>query len=128
MKKQTKAQIKAVERDEAIVNLLQLLKPNKTVYTSLNSVSSSGMSRQIGVYVVDGDSIRNITWLVSQALDYKIGSKDGLIVGGCGMDMGFSVVYNLGYSLWPNGTPEPHGRRNGVPDSRGGYALKHSWL
>lgn len=23
---------------------------------------------------------------------------------------------------------EPHGRRNGDPDSDGGYALKHRWL
>lgn len=64
------------------------------------------------------------TWLVSQALGIKIGSKYGLIASGCGMDMCFSVVYNLGMVLWPNDTPEPHGRRNGQPDSCGGYALK----
>ena len=52
----------------------------------------------------------------------------GLRVSGCGMDMGFHVVYNLGYALWPDGTPEPHGTRNGAPDSDGGYALKHRWL
>jgi hypothetical protein len=42
--------------------------------------------------------------------------------------MGFAAVYNLGYALWPNGTPEPHGTRNGVPDRDGGYALKQCWL
>ena len=45
-----------------------------------------------------------------------------------GMDMGFAVVYDLGLSLWPAGTPAPHGTRNGEPDANGGYALKHSWL
>lgn len=126
MKTLTKAQIKANERQEAIDKILNLVKPNQKVYTSLKY--ASGMSRQIAVYVFDGDSVHNITYWASKVLDYKVGSKDGLVVGGCGMDMGFSVVYSLGSSLWPNGTTEPHGRRNGVPDSDGGYALKHSWL
>ena len=124
----TKKQEKINARQDSINVSLSLLKPNQKIYTSLNSVSSSGMSRQISVYVVDGDSIRNITWLVAQILDYKIGSKGGMVVGGCGMDMGFHVVYGLGRALWPNGIQEPHGTRNGVPDSDGGYALKHSWL
>jgi hypothetical protein len=49
-------------------------------------------------------------------------------VNGCGMDMGFSVVCNLGAMLWPMGTDTPHGTRNGAPDSAGGYALKHKWI
>ena len=57
-------------------------------------------------------------------LDMKIGKHGGLVVGGCGFDAGFEVVYNLGSLLWPNGTPEPHGTRNREPDSTGGYALK----
>ena len=52
----------------------------------------------------------------------------GLVIGGCGMDMGFHVVYNLGRAMWPDGTPDPHGTRNGEPDRDGGYALKHRWL
>jgi len=44
------------------------------------------------------------------------------------IDMGFHVVYNLGRTLWPEGTPEPHGTRNGEPDRDGGYALNHQWL
>lgn len=28
----------------------------------------------------------------------------------------------------PNGTDKPHGRRNGEPDSSGGYALKSRWM
>ena len=128
MKALSKKAQKEVERQEYIQTALALLKPSQTVYTGLNSVSSSGMSRQISLYVVDNNQIRNITWLVGNILNLKIGSKNGLVVGGCGMDMGFHVVYGLGRALWPNGTPEPHGRRNGEPDSDGGYALKHSWL
>ena len=53
---------------------------------------------------------------------------NGVVVQGCGMDMGFDLVYSLGYAIWPKGTPKPHGKRNGEPDRDGGYALKHSWI
>lgn len=52
----------------------------------------------------------------------------GIKCDGCGMDMGFQLVYSLGRTLWPLGTHEPHGKRNGQPDREGGYALKHRWL
>ena len=125
----TKKALKEQEKREAIATLLNILKPDDTVYTDVKHVASSGMSRQIAVFVpyVDNEGkarIKEITWLVSTALGIKVGSKYGLIMGGCGMDMCFSVVYRLGMALWPNGTPEPHGRRNGQPDSCGGYALK----
>ncbi len=129
----TKKAIKEQEKQDAITALLSIVKPNDIIYTDIKSVSSSGMSRQIACYIAytneQGNArIREITWLVSKALDIRIGSKGGLTVGGCGMDMAFSVVYDLGRSLWPNGTLEPHGRRNGEPDSDGGYALKKESL
>lgn len=129
----TKKALKEQERQEAIATLLTLVKPNDVIYTDIKSVSASGMSRQIACFITYLNDeakprIKDITWLVSRACDLKIGSKGGLLVGGCGMDMAFSVVYNLGRTLWPNGTPEPHGRRNGEPDSCGGYALKKECL
>lgn len=52
-------------------------------------------------------------------------SKDGaLMLGGCGYSKPSHIGYSLGRALWPDGTPEPHGTRNGEPDSDGGYALK----
>jgi len=54
--------------------------------------------------------------------------QNAVKISGCGMDMGSAVVYDLGYRLWPNGTPTPHGTRNGTPDSSGGYALKYQWI
>lgn len=123
-----KARLKA----EAIKYLQSILKPGDTVYCILRNVSRSGMSRQIDFLVAESDDSsfkpHSISGLVATALDYPQADGGALKVGGCGMDMGFSVVYNLGAALWPNGTPKPHGRRNGQPDSDGGYALKHSWL
>ena len=133
MKTFSKKAQKELERQEAITTLLKLVKPNDVIYTDIKSVSASGMSRQIACYIAytnrQGQArIKEITYYVAKALDHKIGSKDGLCVSGCGMDMAFHVVYNLGRTLWPNGTPEPHGTRNGEPDSCGGYALKKEAL
>ena len=56
---------------------------------------------------------------VATIIDYRQNDRKGaLIVGGCGMDMGFHVVYSLARSLYP----EKPGQRDG------GYSLKHEWL
>ena len=123
------AQFTKTETKEAQAHLLKILQPGTTVYTDLRHVAASGMTRWIDVYIVDGERIRDITSLVCDAADMTYCTRrHSLKIGGCGMDTGFQVVYNLGCSLWPAGTPEPHGRRNGEPDSNGGYALKHQWL
>lgn len=124
----TQAAGKIAARDYAREQLRGILKPGTTVYTVLRHCSASGMSRRISLQIVDGDSIRQIDHWAADAMGDKVSDKGGITVTGCGMDMGFHLVYNLGAVLWPNGTPEPHGRRNGEPDSAGGYALKHQWL
>ena len=119
---------KAIKRDAARAKLRALITPGQAVYTVLKHVSSSGMSRRIAILVRDGDNVRNISGYVADACGYKWTDDGAVSVGGCGMDMGFAIVYALGAALWPDGTPEPHGTRNGTPDSDGGYALKHIWL
>ncbi len=107
--------------------LHKMLKPGSKVVTVLRNVSRSGMSRRIDLYTVHkGEMV-----YLSHAAAVVMGDPrpdNGIKVGGCGMDMGFHLVYNLGATLWPKGTPKPHGSRNGEPDSDGGYALKQSWL
>ena len=68
--------------------------------------------------------------LAAQLMGYRRDQKHdgGLACGGCGMDLGFHLVYSLGESLWPKGTRTPHGFRNGEPDTAGGYALRHEWI
>ena len=124
-----KLSVRAQRAQESIDTLETLLKPGTIVYTSLRHVSASGMTRWIDVFVADGGTVRNITGHVCDAADMTYCTRrHSLKIGGGGMDMGFQVVYLLGLSLWPAGTPEPHGRRNGEPDSNGGYALRHQWL
>lgn len=108
--------------------LLKLVKPGQTINTLVRSVSASGMSRRISLYIVDGSEIRNIDHWVSIITGYKHSNNGGLIVGGCGMDMCFHLVHTLGACLWPEGTETAHGSRNGKADKDGGYALKHRSL
>jgi hypothetical protein len=124
----TKKDGEKLYREQCRKELLKLLKPGSTIHTILCHVSKSGMQREIKLVVCSKDGIRNISYLASVVMKDRIGKRDGIIIGGCGMDMGFALVHNLGYYLWPNGTKKPHGTRNGQPDNDGGYALKQSWL
>lgn len=123
----TGAAAKQALHAQRVKDLKKLIKPGQSVYTKLNSVSASGMTRDISVYVVYKNEIKDISYHVCKVTGYPAG-KTGVKAQGCGMDMGFDIVYTLGCYLWPTGTPKPHGVRNGEPDTAGGYALKHSWI
>ena len=137
----TKKEQKEQEKAEAIMQLRKLLRPGSRVYTVLRSVSASGMTRHIDLYTTQvhkggSSGMAFLTGYAAKALGYKHDyERGGLVVGGCGMDMGFAVVYHLGCILFPKGfIPAKAGRqgRNGTPaterDTDGGYALDHSWL
>lgn len=119
---------KRLHRAQCVEKLRSILQPGSTVYTVLRHTSSSGMTRHIDLFRILDNTPRCITWLASHALNDRLHNGGGIIVNGCGMDMGFHLVYNLGATLWPNGTDKPHGTRNGAPDSSGGYALNHEWI
>lgn len=122
------AEGKRCHREQAREGLLAILKPGDTVYTVLRHVSASGMSRNIDAYVFRDDRPVYLSGYASTLIGWPMAKRSGIVVGGCGMDMGFHLVHTLGALLWPDGTGEPHGTRNGEPDSDGGYALKHAWL
>ena len=115
--KQTKKQIEAQEIAEAIQVLQNLgCKEGTTIYTSIRSVAKSGMSRAISCFIVateaDGSNyISNIDYFVGIILGLKHHKEGGLIIRGCGMDMGFAIVYNLSSEMLSDG-----------------YALKQRWL
>lgn len=119
---------KAKHKAYARARLLEMLKPGDTVYTVLRHVSSSGMSRRIDLYVMKDNEPRFLSGYAATVLEEKHSKDGGIVISGCGMDMGFELVYRLGHALWPNGTDKPHSMRNGEPDTDGGYALNHSWL
>lgn len=128
-RKVTKKEYIAARKEHARKVLMGYLKPGSKVFTKVNRVARSGMSRSISVYVPHDGEIVNVSAYVADLTDMRRDKNDlAVIAEGCGMDMGFQTVYLLGSYLWPHGTPEPHGTRNGEPDTAGGYALKQSWL
>jgi hypothetical protein len=68
------------------------------------------MSRQIDCYIIRDNKPVNISGFVADTLGWTRGNK-GIRVSGCGMDMGFHLVYSFAQALFKNG-----------------YALKQAWL
>lgn len=110
------AKFNKAEIEEARAQLRKWLKPGDTVHTILDSVSSSGMSRNIRVLLLKCDGKGEPITLhpnhsVSVVLGYpRAKHGDGLRVGGCGMDMGFHIVHSLGYALWGEEAAEGKGK------------------
>lgn len=129
-----------IEKGEAITYLRSILHPGDTVYTSLNHVSRSGMYRVINLYVIKDNQPVRIDWAAAKLLEGYDSRHDGCKAGGCGMDMGFHLVHNLGYALWPNGFTctgkacPSNDHFNGDPNydlhphKSGGYALHQKWM
>ena len=125
---------KDAERADAIAELRGMLKPGDTIQIIIRRVSASGMSRLMSFHTIHNGEVVSLTYRIATACDYSM--KDGYLkANGCGMDMGFSVVYNLGLTLFPKGfVPAEAGQRgrNGTPateiDTDGGYALLYHYL
>lgn len=99
-------------RDEAISTLKDLVPQGSTVWCVLEHVSQSGMTRDIKLFVIRDNDLWHLSYYVEQAGLYKRAKgRDGVRIGGCGMDMGFAIVYDLAMTLYGDG-----------------YCLSHRWL
>jgi hypothetical protein len=138
---------KKAVRQEAIDRLKVWIKPGDTVHTQVRHVSRSGMQRVIQVVKIDckPDSkepdILYLGYNVADALDMRYDrEREGVKIGGCGMDMGFAIVYDLSRVLFADGfdcigegcpaNDHNNGDRDYTPHrhSDPGYALKQRWL
>jgi hypothetical protein len=105
------------EQSDAIERLKSWIQPGDTIYCVLAHKSASGMRRVIRFYkIISNEAGKPETWELSyniaKALEYGYNDRyDGVIVNGCGMDMGFHVVYSLSDKLFADG-----------------YQLTSSWL
>lgn len=115
----TTIKAKELDSDYSKERLLEhYLKEGSTVYTVLRSVSSSGMTRHISLLVANGDEITDITYYAAGVLGDSLYERNGsrsIRVSGCGMDMGFHLVYNLSSVLFKGA-------------DRAGYILKQRWI
>lgn len=139
----------SMTKEEAIAELRKTLKPGRKVTCVLRHCARSGMCRWIDLYYIDGKGERQ--WLSYQAALAGVGDsfdkkRECIRVSGCGMDMGFALVYNLNCILYPKGfgcigekcssNDHSNGDRNRAKHTKkaphwhnsGGYALRHEWL
>jgi len=131
-----------LQLQEAKDYLLNILNPGDTIYTNILHVSRSGMYRVISLHVVKDNQLVNISWNAAKLLEGYDEKHNGCKASGCGMDMGFHLVYNLGYALFPNGftctgknCPSNDHRNKPYPEcdgkmlhTSGGYAFDQSWV
>lgn len=139
---------------EAVEYLREILPPGSTAYTVLRHVSRSGMSRSIDVYAVGKDGPLWLSPRIAVAIDaIWDDTRESIKVGGCGMDMGFSIVYDLSATLYgyaqdgrskrmqPRVPLSPRDKRRLAAwrarerkrsphhaNTSGGYAISHRWM
>ena len=97
----SKKQERELEKEKAREDLRALMAGDErpVIGTILRHCSASGMSRDISLYYKDN----NITYLAGVAMGDNVRSSNGfnaIRVSGCGMDMGFHLVYNLSTVLF----------------------------
>ena len=133
-----------MKKDQAAIDALLSwgIKPGQRIYTKIEHVSRSGMSRVARVYYAPTEgAIDEISRMVARAAGYTWNKRHyGLNVGGCGFDAGFDVVYSLGHALFGQGftcigehcpsNDHSNGDRDYAPHmhSDAGYALRHRSL
>lgn len=93
---------KEKEQTEAIATLKEWGVVDGTmIHAQVMSVSSSGMSRRVQLFIVKNNEMINITYWASKALQwtYCDSFPRGIRVGGCGMDMLFHTIDCLSYRM-----------------------------
>lgn len=109
------------DRDVARAELRARLKPGMEVLCVLRHVSRSGMQRVIDLKILENGALRGIGWTAARALGDRYDTKrDGIVVVGCGMNMGFDLVYRLGWALFQGKMPKS--------GHDAGYALRSRWV
>ena len=86
----------------------KLLKDNfpkgSTVYLVIRQVSRSGMYRHISVHGIKDNKVSYYSYHVAKVLKWAYKDKNNAVgVRGCGMDMGFHMVYTLASVLYGDG-------------------------
>jgi hypothetical protein len=100
------------------------------------------MTRHISLYVIKPvtrhDKTQyepiNLDYWVAKLLDRKLAKQNGIIEQGCGMDMGFHLVYSVSSILFHNDprfikTEKPNANLSqNVFERSAGYWLTQRWL
>ena len=105
------AKVSKKRQEECKAALLEWLKPGDTVHLVLRHVSRSGMYRAISLLHMEDGYPRRLDGYASDLLEGYDKKHEACRASGCGMDMGFHLVYTLGHVLFGDG-----------------YALEYQWI
>ena len=109
--------------DYDLLEQLCKLPKDTTIYTIVHHVSSSGMMRHMEMFYLEDNQKIPIRFLTEEVFLYKLSKKtDYYHVGGCGMDMGFSLVHSLSYTI------SNELKRLGKLKDQDGYWFKQAWF
>lgn len=120
---------KELARKEAFDKLRAWIHPEDTIYTVLRHVSRSGESRDITVLIPVGNEIVNVSYYVADLLDWSMNRERSAVkVSGCGMDMGWHLVYTLSRALFTDDEQPEKMKLHPMRQSDCGYWLTQRWL
>ena len=84
--------------------LKDIIKQNDEILYKVTHVAKSGMSRHIQFFKIKDNNLLNLTYNICDEFNYTFKDKTrSLYIQGCGMDMGFHVIYNLSRDLFKDG-------------------------
>ena len=117
------------EKQEALERLKEWIKKGDTLHTTVRHVSRSGMMRYITTRQLKKSdhpdrevNVSNYDYHIARVLDLpEAPNFQGVKVGGCGMDMGFWLVYRLSRAIFGD-VPK------GESDRDHGYWINQEWL
>jgi hypothetical protein len=116
--KATKEEIEEWSND--IRRIVETL-PRNELYTILKHCSKSGMKRVIQVVALTPDGPLYLGYRIAAILGMPYDEKrEGVVIGGVGMDMGFAIVYELSAKLYRN--------PDGSYSHEGAYKIHQRWL
>lgn len=78
-----------------VKRLQEILQGVSTIYGIVRSVSASGMSRRIDLYVIKDNRPVYLSGYAANVLGWKLSDKGGVTVQGCGMDMIFHFATSM---------------------------------
>lgn len=91
----SQAKGKALHIQQTKEKVKAILEGVDTIYGIVRKVSSSGMSRDIDLYIIKDNKPFYLTGYASIILGYSLSKDRGMKVQGCGMDMVFHCVSSL---------------------------------
>lgn len=90
--------------DKKLIDYIKRNKYKRDLFIiNIATISQSGLSRTMKVGMVYKGEFVNITYLAAKLLNKKLTQQEAVRVTGCGMDMRFSLIQDVGHAIFGKG-------------------------